>query len=167
MEPQPNNSTPALLNLVLYAPRIPQNTGQLARACHAWNVALHVIRPLGFRLDAAALRRASVGYLAEMPITQHADGAAFWAAVPDAARVWLVTKHGARAHTAVQYAPGDWLLLGSEDEGLPADWLTARPAQCLRIPMTNPAVRCLNLATAGSMVLGEAMRQLGAFECAD
>lgn len=150
----------AMLNLVLYAPRIPQNTGQLARACFAAGARLHLVRPLGFQLTAAALRRSAVGYLAEMELTVHADGAALWASVPDPARAWLITKSGLHDYDRVGYRPGDWLILGNETEGLPPEWLAARPAQTLRIPMPNPAARCLNLATAGGVVLFEALRQL-------
>ena len=148
------------LNLALWAPRIPQNTGQLARACHAMRVALHLIRPLGFRMDAASLKRAAVGYLTEMNITLHADGQAFWQAAPDTARVWLVTKHGVHDYRQVQFLPGDTLLMGNEDEGLPPEWLAAHRQQTLRIPMPNPEVRCLNLATAATAVMFEALRQL-------
>jgi tRNA (cytidine/uridine-2'-O-)-methyltransferase len=150
-----------MLNVALYAPRIPQNTGQIARACWAMNCQLHLIRPLGFRMDAPALKRASVGYLAEMDIKVHADGEAFWRAVPDPARVWLVTKFGQTAYTQARFAPGDWILLGNETEGLPPEWLARYPRQTLRIPMPNPEARCLNLATAASAVLFEALRQIG------
>jgi tRNA (cytidine/uridine-2'-O-)-methyltransferase len=150
-----------MLNVVLYAPRIPQNTGQIARACWAAGARLHLIRPLGFRMDAAALRRAAVGYLAEMDIPIHADGDAFWRDVTDPARAWLITKHGQQAYTEAVYRDNDWLILGSETEGLPPEWLAAHPAQTLRIPMPNPAARCLNLATSAAIVLYEALRQLG------
>jgi tRNA (cytidine/uridine-2'-O-)-methyltransferase len=149
-----------MLNLVLYAPRIPQNTGQIARACLAMNCRLHLVRPLGFRVDAPALARASVGYLKEVDLTVHADGEAFWSAVADPARAWLVTKFGRRAYTEVNFAADDWLVFGNETEGLPADWLARRPGQTIRIPMLNPRARCLNLATAASVVMFEALRQV-------
>ena len=151
-----------MLNLVLYAPRIPQNTGQIARACLAAGARLHLIRPLGFRLDAPALRRASVGYLAEMDLTVHANADAFWAAVADPDRAWFVTKNGQVPYTDAGFADGDWIVLGNETEGLPTDWLMRRPERTLRIPMPNPACRCLNLATAAAIVLFEALRRIGA-----
>lgn len=156
----PDNATDPQLNLVLYAPRIPQNTGQLARACHAMDCRLHLVRPLGFRMDAAGLRRASVGYLSEMDIPIHADGEAFWGQVPTPARVWMITKYGARDYCDVPYQRGDWLLMGSETEGLPEDWLKERPDQTVAIAMPNPQVRCLNLATAATAVMFEALRQI-------
>lgn len=87
-----------MLNVVLYAPRIPQNTGQIARACHAVGARLHLVRPLGFRVDAPALRRASVGYLAEIDMTVHADGDALWQAI-GAAPAWLVVVAAAATTT--------------------------------------------------------------------
>lgn len=148
-----------MMNVVLYAPRIPQNTGQIARACWAMNCRLHLIRPLGFRMDAPALRRASVGYLAEMDINVFQNGEEFWQAVPDPSRVWLVTKFGQARYDQVQYQPGDWLLLGNETEGLPPEWLARHPSQTVKIPMPNPEARCLNLATSAAVVLFEALRQ--------
>jgi tRNA (cytidine/uridine-2'-O-)-methyltransferase len=148
-----------MLNLVLVAPRIPQNTGQIARACFAAGARLHLVRPLGFRFDAPALKRASVGYLAEMEIPIHADGDALWSAIPDPARAWLITKCGGRDHSDIEYRSDDWLILGNETEGLPPDWLAARPDRTVRIPMPNPEARCLNLATAAAVVLFEALRQ--------
>jgi tRNA (cytidine/uridine-2'-O-)-methyltransferase len=149
-----------MLNVVLYAPRIPHNTGQIARACHAMDCRLHLIRPLGFRLDAAALRRSAVGYLERIQPVVHRNGEAFWAQVPDPERAWLVSKHGRRPYTGVHYRRGDWLVFGNETEGLPPEWLEAAPGRTLVIPMLNPEVRCLNLATAAAVVLMEAVRQL-------
>jgi tRNA (cytidine/uridine-2'-O-)-methyltransferase len=149
-----------MLNLVLVAPRIPQNTGQVARACFAAGARLHLVRPFGFRFDAPALKRASVGYLAKMDIPIHADGPVLWSAIPDPARAWLITKHGRLDYTEISYRSDDWLILGNETEGLPPDWLAARPDQTVRIPMPNPDARCLNLATAAVVVLFEALRQI-------
>ena len=151
-----------MLNVVLYAPRIPQNTGQVARDCHVALARLHLVRPLGFRMDAAALRRSSVGYLPEMEIPIHADGDALWHAIADPSRAWLVTKHGQRDYDQVNYADGDWIVMGNETEGLPPEWLSARPERTIRIPMPNPDARCLNLASAAAIVLFEALRQLRA-----
>ena len=149
-----------MLNLVLYAPRIPQNTGQIARACWAAGARLHLIRPLGFRIDAPALRRSSVGYLSEMDFTVHENAAAFRAALPDPSRLWPITKFGKTPYTDAAFRPADWLLLGNETEGLPPEWLEEFSARTLRIPMANPACRCLNLATAATVVLFEALRQI-------
>ncbi|MCE5228027.1 tRNA (cytidine(34)-2'-O)-methyltransferase [bacterium] len=150
-----------MLNVVLYAPRIPQNTGQIARACHAMGCRLHLIRPLGFRVDAPALKRAAVGYLGEIDFTVHQTADAFWQTVPDRSRAWLVTKHGKRAYTDADWRDGDWIVLGNETEGLPRAWLDENPNNTLVIPMRNPDVRCLNLATSVVVVMFEALRQIG------
>ena len=149
------------LNIALYAPRIPQNTGQIGRACLAMGCRLHLVRPLGFRVDAAALRRASVGHLAELDMQIHADGEALWQTIGDPGRAWLVTKFGRARYDEVNYAPGDWFIFGNETEGLPPRWLDDHAGRTLRIPMARAEARCLNLATAASAVMFEALRQIG------
>ena len=157
--PKPETRNP--IHLVLHAPRIPQNTGQIARGCLAMGCRLHLIRPLGFRVDAPALRRAAVGHLEQVDLEVHADGEAFWSAAPNPDRVWLVTKHGRLDYAEVAYQPGDWLVFGNETEGLPPEWLQRHAERTVRIPMVNPAARCLNLATAAAVVMFEALRQVG------
>lgn len=157
----PPDALPApRLQVALFAPRIAQNTGQIARTCFAMNLGLHLIRPLGFRIDAASLRRAAVGYWEELRPTIHADAAAFRTAMPLPARVFLITKHGRQIYTDARFRPGDTLVFGNETEGLPADWLVAHPDQTLRIPMHRPEARCLNLATAATVLIFEALRQI-------
>jgi tRNA (cytidine/uridine-2'-O-)-methyltransferase len=151
---------PPALNIALYAPRIPQNAGQIARACWAMHCRLHLIRPLGFRVDDPALRRASVQYWDQMDVGLHAGGEQFWSAVPDPGRVWLVTKFGRTPYTQASFRAGDWLLFGNETEGLPPPWLEEHAARTLTIPMPNPQARCLNLATAATAVMFEALRQI-------
>lgn len=125
---------------------------------------LHLIRPLGFRMDEAALRRSAVGYLAEMKLPVHTDARAWRNHLADhqvdPARVWYLTKHGRRTYTEIAFEPGDWLVFGNESEGLPPEWLESNPDQTLRIPMLNPEARCLNLASSVNIVMFEALRQL-------
>lgn len=147
---------------MLWAPRIPQNAGQIARTCWAMNSALHLVRPLGFRVDAPALRRAAVGYWDRLDVTVHADGHALWRAIGDAGRAWLVTRHGRVPYHAAPFRRGDWLIFGNETEGLPSDWLEAHAERTLVIPMLNDEARCLNLATAASVVHLEALRSVRA-----
>lgn len=122
-------------------------------------LSLHLIRPLGFKLDARELRRAGVGYWDSLDPTIHADGEAFWREAPP--RTFLVTKHGKQSYLDARFSAGDGLLFGNETEGLPPAWLEERRAQTIRIPMTNPEARCLNLATSVSVVTFEALRQMG------
>ena len=148
------------LHVVLRAPRIPQNAGQIARACYATGCRLHLVRPLGFRVDDPGLRRAAVGHLGAADLVVHDDDAAFWASVPDPDRAWLVTKHGAKDYAEAVRRGGDWLIFGNETEGLPAEWLAEHAERTATIPMANAEARCLNLATAASAVMFEALRQL-------
>lgn len=152
---------PPRLHVALYAPRIAQNTGQIARTCFAMNLALHLIRPLGFRIDAASLRRAAVGYWDELQPMIHADVAAFRGAHTDPQRIFLITKQGREVYTDVRFRSGDTLVFGNETEGLPAGWLAAHPGPTVRIPMVRREARCLNLATAATVLIFEALRQLG------
>ena len=151
-----------MLNIVLYAPRIPQNTGQIARSCIAMNCRLHLVRPLGFRMDAASLKRSSVGYLEDMDIVIHDDINMFRDTARYPSRTWLVSKYGYHPYDSVRFEEHDWLVFGNETEGLPANWLEENPKQTLMIPMLNAETRCLNLSTAASVVMFEAIRQLRA-----
>jgi tRNA (cytidine/uridine-2'-O-)-methyltransferase len=153
------NSIP-ILRIALWAPRIPQNTGQIARTCFAMGMELHLIRPLGFRTDAASLRRAGVGYWEEVNPVIHTDLDVFWNAVDDPARVFLFSKHAPRSFRDARFRRGDYLLFGNEDEGLPSDCLAAHADRALVIPMKNPAARCLNLAAAVTAASFEALRQI-------
>jgi tRNA (cytidine/uridine-2'-O-)-methyltransferase len=159
-----NDPAPALLRVVLHSPRIPHNAAQIARTCYVMDLALHLIRPLGFRLDAAALRRAGVGYWDLLQPVVHDDETAFWRAAGDPERVFLLSRRGGRPLTEAGFRAGDWLALGNEEEGLPASWIEARPDRTLAIPMRRDDARCLNLASAASMAIFEAMRQIGAFD---
>lgn len=152
----------ARLNIVLYAPRIAQNTGQIARTCFAMDLSLHLIRPLGFRIDAASLRRSAVGYWEELQPAVHPSLDAFMVSLKSAERLFLITKHGRRRYTETAFRPGDFLLFGNETEGLPAGLRDAHADRTLAIPMKRPEARCLNLATAASVVTFEALRQIEA-----
>jgi len=150
------------LNIVLYAPRIAQNTGQIARICYAMDLKLHLIRPLGFRIDEASLRRSAVGYWNELQPEIHPSVETFLESVPDPSRLFLVTKHGSLSFTKAQFRPGDFLVFGNETEGLPAAWREAVRERTLVIPMARPEARCLNLASAAAAVTFEALRQINA-----
>lgn len=165
-----------MFNIVLYSPQIPPNTGVAARLCAATGARLHLIRPLGFRLDDAAMRRAGLDYWDAVNVTVHDSMEVFLtqagvfathndptsleaAAAPPPA--YLVTKHGRQIYTDVPYPPGSWLIFGSETRGLPPDLLAAHPSRTIVIPMREGAVRSLNLASSVSIVLYEALRQNG------
>ena len=149
------------LQVVLFEPEIPPNTGAVARFCAATNTVLHLVEPLGFRLDDSALKRAGMDYWQH--VTWHAwpNWAALRAAHP-AARFHFLTTKATRPYTEALFRPDDFLVFGRETKGLPESLLRENAEACLTIPMAHPGVRSLNLATAAAIVLFEALRQVQA-----
>lgn len=149
-----------MLNIVLVEPEIHPNTGNIARLCAATGSRLHLIEPLGFRIDAASIKRAGLDYWPHVDIHRHNSLSAFMKAHADTNH-WYFTTKGTRSYTDVNYSREDYLFFGSETSGLPKELLQAAPERCLRIPMTNAYVRSLNLANSVAIALYEALRQLG------
>ncbi|QDY43449.1 tRNA (uridine(34)/cytosine(34)/5-carboxymethylaminomethyluridine(34)-2'-O)-methyltransferase TrmL [Candidatus Pantoea soli] len=148
-----------MLNIVLFEPEIPPNTGNIIRLCANTGFHLHLIEPLGFAWDDKRLRRAGLDYHEYTSLKKHASYQAFLAAETPQ-RLFALTTKGTPAHSAVSYQPGDYLLFGPESRGLPADILDALPAeQKIRIPMRAES-RSMNLSNAVSVVVYEAWRQL-------
>ncbi|OHV08830.1 tRNA (uridine(34)/cytosine(34)/5-carboxymethylaminomethyluridine(34)-2'-O)-methyltransferase TrmL [Kushneria phosphatilytica] len=149
-----------MLEIVLYQPEIPPNTGNIIRLAANTGFRLHLIEPLGFELDDTRLKRAGLDYHEWARVQRHVDFDAFLTAVAPP-RLWLISTRGRRHHHEVSYQPGDALVFGPESRGLPQTLLDARPReQCLRIPMC-PDNRSLNLSNACAVVAFEAWRQLG------
>ena len=155
-----------MLRVALVEPEIPPNTGNIARLCAATHVPLHIVGVTGFRLDDRAVRRAGLDYWPEVELYRHQDLASLCEALPDARFVYLTTK-AERSYTEWQFETNDCLVFGRETRGLPEDVLRANWERCLTIPMLNPKVRSLNLATSVAIVLYEALRQTGAFKSKD
>ncbi len=148
-----------MLNIVLFEPEIPPNTGNIIRLCANTGFQLHLIEPLGFAWDDKRLRRAGLDYHEFTAIQKHESYAAFLRA-EQPTRLFALTTKGTPAHSAVSYQPGDYLLFGPESRGLPAEILDALPAQQkIRIPMRAES-RSMNLSNAVSVVVYEAWRQL-------
>jgi tRNA (cytidine/uridine-2'-O-)-methyltransferase len=147
-----------MLSVALVEPEIPPNTGNIARLCAAVNVPLHIVGVTGFRMDDRALRRAGLDYWPEVQLSRHPNLAALYQSLSQARFVYLTTK-AERVYTDWTFQPDDCLVFGPETRGLPEDLLRANWSNCLRIPMRNPKVRSLNLATAVGIVLYEAIRQ--------
>lgn len=147
-----------MFEIVLFEPEIPPNTGNIIRLCANTGVRLHLVRPLGFRLDARTLTRAGMDYrdLAEVLVHPH------WHACLGAiagARLFALTTHGTTRYDHNAYRAGDAFVFGSETRGLPDDILDAlAPERRLRVPM-RPSSRSLNLANAVAVVVFEAWRQ--------
>ena len=150
-----------MIHVALYEPEIPPNTGNIARLCAATNTALHVVGPTGFRMDDRTLKRAGLDYWEHVSLHRHIDLPELYAAVPDSRFFYLTTKTD-RPYTGIEYRDGDCLVFGPETRGLPEDLLRRHSENCLTIPMPNPNVRSLNLATSVGIVLYEAIRQLSA-----
>ena len=150
-----------MFHVALVEPEIPPNTGNVARLCAATRTPLHVVGVAGFRLDDRAVRRAGLDYWPEVDLRRHRDLAALRAALPGS-RLLLFTTKAERSYAEWPFAAGDCLVFGPETRGLPEELLRANREHCLTIPMPNPRVRSLNLATSVGIALYEALRQAGA-----
>ncbi len=149
-----------MLHVVLYQPEIPPNTGNVIRLCANSGAQLHLIRPLGFDLDHAKLRRAGLDYHEFAAVAVHDDIDAFVAAIKPQ-RVFAVSTRASTLYTNVQFAPDDAVLFGPETRGLPQSVLDALPPERrLRLPM-RPHNRSLNLSNAVAVIVYEAWRQQG------
>jgi tRNA (cytidine/uridine-2'-O-)-methyltransferase len=148
-----------MLQIALWEPEIPPNTGSIARLCAATGTRLHLVGRLGFRLDDRRLRRAGLDYWADVDLTAHAGWDEFAAAIAPRRLVCATTKV-ARRYTELRYADGDCLVFGSESRGLPEAVLRHHADAAVTIPMPGGCVRSLNLAAAAAIVLYEALRQV-------
>jgi tRNA (cytidine/uridine-2'-O-)-methyltransferase len=151
--------TPSSLQVALIEPEIPPNTGNIARLCGATFTPLHLVGKLGFRTDEKAVRRAGLDYWDEVEIHYHRDIEALYQALPECRFLYFSTK-AERLYTEWQFQPNDCLVFGRETRGLPEELLRANWDRCLRIPMPNPQIRSLNLATSVGIALYEAERQI-------
>ncbi|MDC9603974.1 tRNA (uridine(34)/cytosine(34)/5-carboxymethylaminomethyluridine(34)-2'-O)-methyltransferase TrmL [Xenorhabdus griffiniae] len=159
-----------MLNIVLFEPEIPPNTGNIIRLCANTGCQLHLIQPLGFTWDDKRLRRAGLDYHEFANIKQHHDYNAFLESEglssvnsqsPIGARLFALTTKGTPAHSSVSYRDGDYLMFGPETRGLPSYVLDNMPTeQKIRIPML-PDSRSMNLSNSVAVVVFEAWRQLG------
>lgn len=145
------------LNLVLVEPRIPQNTGNIARTCAATGARLHLVEPLGFSIDSAKLRRAGLDYWDYLDITRYPSLEDFLDRTRGEELFFFTTK-GRQVHSQARYPDPAWLVFGREDAGLPEELLLRRPDRCLRLPM-RPGLRSLNLSNTVAVAAYEVLRQ--------
>ncbi len=149
-----------MLHVILFRPEIPPNTGNVIRLCANTGATLHLIRPLGFDLDDARLRRAGLDYHEYAQLAVHDDLAGCLQSIGQP-RVFAFSTRGRLAHVDARFTEGDALLFGCETAGLPGDVLDAIPeAQRLRLPMRANS-RSLNLSNTVAVAVYEAWRQLG------
>ncbi len=147
------------LHVVLYHPEIPQNTGNIGRTCVALGARLWLVRPLGYSLDDKYLKRAGLDYWQFLDWRVVDDLAEVWQEVSPS-RCWILTKHARKLLWEAEFQPGDVLLFGNESSGLPAALRESMANRALRLPMTAE-VRSLNLSSAATTVMYEAIRQSG------
>jgi tRNA (cytidine/uridine-2'-O-)-methyltransferase len=149
------------MHVVLVEPEIPPNTGNVARLCAATHTSLHLVEPLGFKLDDQQLRRAGMDYWEQVVWRRWPNWQSFTRHLPPGAPLWFVEQGAAHRYDEVRFGPEDWLVFGRETAGLPRALLEARRERWIRIPMLNPQARSLNLANCVAVVLYEALRQQG------
>ena len=148
------------LHVVLVTPEIPPNTGNVARLCAATGTRLHLVEPLGFRLDDKHLRRAGLDYWDSIRVEVHPDWEACLAALPDPGRLHLFTTASGRRFDAIRYEPGDALVFGCESRGLPEELLQAHPDCWAGIPIRTDHVRSLNLSSSVAVAVYAALCQM-------
>ena len=149
-----------MLQIALYQPEIPGNTGNIIRLCANTGAGLHLIRPLGFSVDDRALRRAGLDYHEFTTMRVHECWQDLLAEVPNT-RIFAFSTRARRRYDEVAYHSNDLLVFGPESRGLPTEMLDSLPPEhCLRLPM-QPERRSLNLSNAVAVAVYEAWRQLG------
>ena len=145
------------INIVLYQPEIPQNTGNIARTCAATGASLHLIRPLGFAIDDKKLKRAGLDYWDKLDITYY-DGLADFMARHKGACIYYFTTKAPQAYTEISYPDEVFIMFGKESAGLPEELLFANRSHCVRIPMREH-LRSLNLSNSVAIAVYEILRQ--------
>ncbi|MCI9616187.1 tRNA (cytidine(34)-2'-O)-methyltransferase [Lachnospiraceae bacterium 62-26] len=148
-----------MLNIVLLEPEIPANTGNIGRTCVAANARLHLIEPLGFRLNEKNLKRAGMDYWDNLDVTTYINYEDFQKKNPGA-KIYMATTKARKIYTEVSYEPDCYIMFGKESAGIPEEILTDHEDECIRIPMAGE-IRSLNLGNSAAIVLYEALRQNG------
>jgi len=147
------------MQVVLLEPEIPPNTGSIARLCAATETPLHLIEPLGFKIDDKHLKRAGLDYWEFVNLRVHRSWEEFAKTAVGKTLVYF-SKRAENSYITACYQESDYLVFGPETRGLPQAFLDANPDHCFRIPMMSKHVRSLNLSNAVSIVLYEGLRQL-------
>lgn len=148
-----------MLNIVLHEPEMPANTGNIGRTCVAAGARLHLIEPLGFRINEKQLKRAGLDYWDKLEVFTYLDFHDFCEKNPNA-KLYMATTKARKKYTDVQYEPDCFIMFGKESAGIPEEILLEHKETCIRIPML-PDIRSLNLSNSVAVVLYEALRQQG------
>ena len=147
----------AKLNIVLHQPEIPANTGNIGRTCVATGTRLHLIEPLGFRLNEKSIKRAGMDYWDDLEVIRYTNYEEFLEKNPDA-KIYYATTKAKHTYTEVNYEPDCYIMFGKESGGIPEEILVEHPEECIRIPMLD-SIRSLNLSNSVAICLYEALRQ--------
>ena len=145
------------LNIVLFEPEIPANTGNIGRTCVATGTRLHLIEPLGFRLNEKSVKRAGMDYWEHLDVTRYINYEDFLAKNPGA-KIYMASTKAPRCYTEVQYEPDCFIMFRKESAGIPEEILLENQETAVRIPMMSE-IRSLNLGNSVAIVLYEALRQ--------
>ena len=145
------------MHIILHQPEIPANTGNIGRTCVATGTALHLIEPLGFRLDEKSIKRAGMDYWEHLDVTRYMNFQEFQDRHPGA-KIWYATTKAKRLYTEAAFGQDDYIMFGKESAGIPEEILVENEETCIRIPMLDE-IRSLNLSNAVAIVLYEALRQ--------
>lgn len=149
-----------MLNIVLYQPEIPQNTGNIGRTCVLTGSRLHLIRPLGFEISDKQIRRTGLDYWKDVDLEIHESWEAFKSKYPNAV-IYAITTRGEKYYDQVSFQDGDFVLFGRESSGLPDPVRQELQGHLIRIPMIKTSARSLNLSNTVAVVAYEAMKQMG------
>lgn len=145
------------MNVILFQPEIPANTGNIGRTCVATDTRLHLIEPLGFRLNEKEIKRAGMDYWEHLDVQCYVNYEEFLKRNPQA-KIYMATTKAKHVYTEVSYGPDDFIMFGKESAGIPEEILVDNEETCIRIPMLDK-IRSLNLANSVAIVLYEALRQ--------
>lgn len=145
------------MHIVLHEPEIPANTGNIGRTCVATNTPLHLIEPLGFRIDEKSIKRAGMDYWEHLDVNTYINYQDFLEKNPGA-KIWYATTKAKKCYTEAEFGPDDYIMFGKESAGIPEEILVDHEETCIRIPMQEK-IRSLNLSNSIAIVLYEALRQ--------
>lgn len=145
------------MNIVLLEPEIPQNTGNIGRTCCATGTKLHLIEPMGFRINEKSVKRAGMDYWEHLDVTIY-DSYRDFLEKNKGIKIWMATTKGPNRYSDVKFGQDDFIMFGKESAGIPEDILFQNQDNVIRIPM-NPEIRSLNLSNSVAIVLYEALKQ--------
>ena len=147
------------MHIILHQPEIPANTGNIGRTCVATDTKLHLIEPLGFRLNEKEIKRAGMDYWEHLDVTRYVNFEEFLEKNPNA-KIWMASTKAKHVYSDVTFGPDDFIMFGKESAGIPEEILVENEETCIRIPMLDK-IRSLNLSNSVAIVLYEALRQTG------